>query len=83
MFYIEHTDKFPHPTLTKLGPERESIVTLQILQRDINANSMGVPSDSEGGQHGYLAHIISTAKFDYLTGTQPWEAATPFTTDTL
>ena len=62
---------FPIPTLTVITgkPDYQS---LAILHREVNTNSINIPSACGGGAQGHLALVITTTKFDAITETIPW-----------
>jgi hypothetical protein len=63
------TANFPFPELTKfattLAPP--TYATLQVLQRELNANAMSVYSTDGGGLHGHLTLTVTPARYLQIT----------------
>ena len=78
------TSCFPIATLTPVVAEDAhgpSYTTLDVMQTEINSNAMSVPTRVANGDLGYLALVISEAKFfvhsggiTYIAPTSPPEA---------
>ena len=65
------TFTFPHPTLTPIA-NKPSTATLSLLKKEIYANAMSKPSRLGGGNHGFLALVMSPNGYAQLNGTQPF-----------
>ena len=65
------TFNFPHPTLTPIEG-KPSTATLNLLKKELYANAMSKPSLLGGGNHGFLALVMSPARYATLNGTQPF-----------
>jgi hypothetical protein len=65
------TFNFPHPTLTPIA-NRPSTATLNLLKKEIYANAMSKPSILGGGNHGFLALVMSPNGYAQLNGTIPF-----------
>ena len=75
MSTLTPVDTFPHPELTAIpSDEKPTFINLKIIHQQLNANAMEIPSSRGGGQHGHLALVLSTAKYDAIPTTQPWVA---------
>jgi hypothetical protein len=63
------TANFPFPVLTPIATDNTppTHATLQVLQRQLNANAMAVHSHHGGGLHGHLALVVSPARYAILT----------------
>jgi hypothetical protein len=61
---------FPFPTLTKFATtfQPPTHATLQVLQRELNANAMSVHSNDGGGLHGHLTLTITPVRYLAVTG---------------
>ena len=70
----DYTDLMPYPALTPLGDARPNHVNLELLHRQLNANAMEINSARGGGQHGYLALLLSATDYNNIPNTQPWVA---------
>jgi hypothetical protein len=58
---------FTTPVLTKING-KPTRATLQILQKQLNANAMSVQSQRGGGQHGHLQLVLTDAAYTTMTG---------------
>jgi hypothetical protein len=58
---------FTTPVLTNIEG-KPTRATLQILQKQLNANAMSVQSQRGGGQHGHLQLVLTDAAYLTLTG---------------
>jgi hypothetical protein len=65
------TFTFMHPTLTPIA-NKPSTATLNLLKKEIYANAMSKPSILGGGNHGFLALVMSPNGYAQLNGTQPF-----------
>ena len=65
------TFTFPHPTLTPIVGKPDT-ASLNLLKKEIYANAMSKPSLLGGGNHGFLALVMSPAGYASLIGTQPF-----------
>ena len=61
------TTSFPYPTLTSIS-EKPTPSTLQIIERELTANAMEVPSTRGGGDHGHAALVTSPEDYLNMTG---------------
>ena len=65
---------FPHPVLTPISGKPRGL-DISILEQELYANAMIVPSTSGGGAHGHLGMLMSTTDYQTASG-----QAVPFTT---
>jgi hypothetical protein len=54
---------FPHAVLTPLPNERPTASTLELLQQELSANAISVPSARGNGSLGHYALVVSNAKY--------------------
>jgi hypothetical protein len=73
---------FARPILTSLTGEPTNS-SLKLLQAELNANAISIPSNRGGGAHGHLALIQSTANYLSITGTPFDPPLNPGLTPTL
>jgi hypothetical protein len=64
------TANFPFPVLSPFASEttQPNHATLQVLQRELNANAMSVHSNDGGGLHGHLTLTVTAAKYLTVAG---------------
>jgi hypothetical protein len=61
--------QFPHQELTALSTtENPNNAALTLLQKEINANAMSIPSVRGGGAHGHLALTMTPAAYLAISG---------------
>jgi hypothetical protein len=67
------TANFPFPHLTPIATDNTPPThsTLQLLQRQLNANAISVHSNHGGGLHGHLTLVVSPIRYTQLTGNAP------------
>ena len=71
------TYTFPHTTLTPIVG-KPTLATLTLLKLELYANAMFTESLLGGGNHGYLALVMSPAEYALQPGTIPFiEPANP------
>jgi hypothetical protein len=58
---------FARPDLTPITGESTNS-SLKLLQAELNANAISIPSNRGGGAHGHLTLIQSPANYLLLTG---------------
>jgi hypothetical protein len=63
---------FPHPTLKKLQGQPAN-KSLQLLQKQLYANTMAICSTREGGENGHLALVMPAVEYNLRTGGIPFE----------
>jgi hypothetical protein len=68
------TANFPQPVLTPFATEFQPPThsSLQVLQRELNANAMSVHSNEGGGTFGHLTLTISVADYAAIIGMIPF-----------
>jgi hypothetical protein len=68
-------DLFPYSELTLLptADRKPNLQGIRLLQRQINANAMAIPSSRGGGAHGHLALCMSPPDYLALTNVA-WQA---------
>jgi hypothetical protein len=54
---------FPHAVLAPLPNERPTASTLEILQQELSANAISVPSARGNGALGHYALVVSAQKY--------------------
>lgn len=71
------TYTFPHTVLTPIVG-KPTLATLTLLKLELYANAMFTESTLGGGNHGYLALVMSAAEYSLQPGTVPFvEPANP------
>jgi hypothetical protein len=73
---------FARPDLTPITGEPTNS-SLKLLQAELNANAISIPSNRGGGAHGHLSLIQSPANYLFLTGTDFEPPVNPGLTPTL
>jgi hypothetical protein len=60
---------FPFPVLTPFASDLQppTHATLQVLQRELNANAMSVHSNNGGGRHGHLTLTVTPERYNDIT----------------
>ena len=66
--------------LTPLPNDTPTKQSLTLLHKEINANTMSIPSNRDGGDHGHLALVLPAAHYladtghDFVTPVHPGPA---------
>jgi hypothetical protein len=64
----EGSNAFPHAVLTPLPPQRPTAAVLELLQQEVSANAISVPSSRGNGLLGHYALVVSPARYMLASG---------------
>jgi hypothetical protein len=66
------SNNFPHAVLTPLRDQRPTVSSLRLLQKQINANAVSVPSARGNGVLGHYALVVSPATYQNASNGIPF-----------
>jgi hypothetical protein len=68
------TTHFPHAVLTPLANSRPSAATLELLQQELSANAIAIPSARGNGTLGHYALVVDAATYTAAANNTPFIA---------
>jgi hypothetical protein len=63
MMDVSYHNSFPHAVLTPLPPQRPTAATLELLQQQLSANTISVPTARGNGLLGHYSLVVTPVEY--------------------